>query len=130
MPLPSRLAHWVEVRMSQWHCSSQELVFHCPKCLWAPCWTFSSSVTCLYKRETNLLDLPTTKSVYNKQTSNTHILCRQPHPSANWSFGDDKKTPRKKEYDEGLTLIACTLGCMDKSDEPTTSQTTLTSALF
>eukprot|EP00956_Cyclotella_meneghiniana_P036786 scaffold130514_cov79-Cyclotella_meneghiniana.AAC.8 len=45
-------------------------------------------------------------------------ITRQSHPSANWSFGDDKKAQTKQEYDNGLTLTARTLGCMDESDEP------------
>ena len=72
-------------------------------------------------RITQLLDLPTKRTVYNKLTltSKTHsICCKQPHPSANWSFGDDKKAHTKQEYDNGLSLTARTLGCMDESDEP------------
>ena len=76
------------------------------------------SLVTISHRITDLCDLPTKRTAYDKLTPTTHFLCRQPHPSANWSFGDAKKTPTKKEYDKGLTLTACTLGCMDKSDEP------------
>lgn len=68
-------------------------------------------------RITTLLDVPDNTIVYDKQTSNLNIQCRQPHLSGKM-FRNKSSVETKEQFDKALTLLAIEHGCMEPTDEP------------